>query len=346
MTRLEQRYNELVASGWGPEIDLPFVEVPTGDGFGTWFTWTTAGGVNVALYDSPNTAPSEVHGAILVTYQAQQGPLGSLGYPISDEYDDVVGSTVVGRVSDFERGSIFWSSADGQTTVMTTGPVTQDYEIFDGVDVSYAQGKINWDNAVNHGGVQFAYIKATEGDNLVDNRFNANWSASSGRLPRGAYHFFRPRATPDAALDQANNFVGTLNAAGGIGELPPMVDVEDSGVPPAAAAASLQFFLSNVAQSLGREPIIYTFPSFWRHQMGGTAQFDQSYKLWIANYGKKRTDGGYDTKSGSPVLPPGWSNWAVWQHAVQPGVAGIATLVDRDIIMVPTGTSIQDFLTS
>ncbi|WP_228835243.1 LGFP repeat-containing protein [Nocardia abscessus] len=117
MTRLEQRYNELVASGWGPGVDLPFLNVPTGDGVGTWFTWTTTGGVNVALYDSPDTEPFEVHGVILLTYQAQEGPLGILGYPTSDEYDHVVGPTVVGRVSDFERGAIFWSSADGQTAV-------------------------------------------------------------------------------------------------------------------------------------------------------------------------------------------------------------------------------------
>ncbi len=67
-----------------PALPLPFVDVPVGDGVGTWFTWATASGVNVAIYDHPNVGTFEVHGTILLAYQAQGGPLGALGYPTSD----------------------------------------------------------------------------------------------------------------------------------------------------------------------------------------------------------------------------------------------------------------------
>lgn len=107
MTRLAERYNQLVGQGWGPTFPLPFVDIPVGDEQGTFFSWVSSQGVLVTIYDRPGAeATFEVHGAILDSYVAQGGPQGFLGYPVSDEKDDVVGTAVLGRVSDFERGSI------------------------------------------------------------------------------------------------------------------------------------------------------------------------------------------------------------------------------------------------
>lgn len=118
MSRLEAKYNLLVSQGWTPALPLPFVDVPVGDGIGTWFTWATTTGAPMAVYDNPSVGTFEVHGAILADFLAQSGPLGALGYPISDE-----GPDSAGRVSEFQFGSIFWMSATGQTTTMITGPV-------------------------------------------------------------------------------------------------------------------------------------------------------------------------------------------------------------------------------
>jgi len=255
MTRLANRYNELVAQGWGPALPLPFVEMAVGDGAGTFFSWITASGAAVTLYDRPDLpAAFEVHGAILASYVAQGGPLGALGYPVSDEKNDVVGGTVLGRMSDFERGAIFWSQQTGQVTTMAIGPVTEDFEIFDGIDVSVAQGGIDWVN-VAAGGIQFAYIKATEGTG-TDPNFTTNWTASRGRLPRGAYHVFHPAAVPDAARPQADHFAAVVAGAGDGRELAPVVDVELGGATPAQCVASLQFFLGILSQSIGRQPVI------------------------------------------------------------------------------------------
>src|ERR671910_485801 len=59
-----------------------------------------------------------------------------------------------------------------------------------GVDVSSHQSEIDWENVAGDG-IEFAYIKATEGGDYVDERFQQNWddSAAAG-LDRGAYHFF------------------------------------------------------------------------------------------------------------------------------------------------------------
>lgn len=50
----------------------------------------------------------EVHGAILAKYDAAGG-LGRFGFPISDETDVRRGTAVIGKVSEFESASIYWS---------------------------------------------------------------------------------------------------------------------------------------------------------------------------------------------------------------------------------------------
>ena len=59
-----------------------------------------------------------------------------------------------------------------------------------GIDVSHHQGPIDW-TALPVQGVDFAYIKATEGGDHRDTRFAENWRASrAAGVRRGAYHFF------------------------------------------------------------------------------------------------------------------------------------------------------------
>src|SRR5262245_48058079 len=59
-----------------------------------------------------------------------------------------------------------------------------------GVDVSHHQGHIAWAKLPRQG-VDFAYIKATEGGDHADSRFSINWRAAhAAGIRRGAYHFF------------------------------------------------------------------------------------------------------------------------------------------------------------
>src|SRR5207248_3200517 len=62
-----------------------------------------------------------------------------------------------------------------------------------GVDVSSWQGAaIDW-HAVAATGVSFAYIRAGEGDSLVDGDFRLNWYRATGAgVVPGAYLFFHP----------------------------------------------------------------------------------------------------------------------------------------------------------
>ena len=51
-----------------------------------------------------------------------------------------------------------------------------DYPVH-GIDVSKFQGEIDW-SKVADSGVKFAWIKATEGGDRVDERFEANWEGA------------------------------------------------------------------------------------------------------------------------------------------------------------------------
>ena len=351
MASIEEKFAELVAAGFQPLGNPPVIPLPLPDGVGTFFTFVTTGGP-VTIYHHPDVGAFEVHGAILTAYLGQQGPQGDLGYPVSDEYDNVVGGQVVGRVNDFQAGSIFWDAASGEVQVVMSVPLpTTDFEIIVGIDVSTFQGTIDWQRVATQGTtdgetVQFAYIKASEGNTGRDARFAANWANSNGLLPRGAYHFFRATSVVDGTRPQADNFIAVLNATGDIGELPPMVDVESlpAGVTAAQAEASLMFFLQIVEQAFGRRLVIYTYPSFWSHGMANSQTFSQSFHLWIANYGAKRADGGFEARRRPPVIPGGWPTFSIWQNAVKPGVPGIQGLVDRDVAVIPSNVDLATFL--
>ena len=93
-----------------------------------------------------------------------------------------------------------------------------------GVDVSSYQGDIDWD-VLSSQGIEFAYIKATEGSSTVDRCFEANWQgASKTDLRIGAYHFFSFESSGE---NQAKLFCGTVKALPDM--LPPVIDVEFYG---------------------------------------------------------------------------------------------------------------------
>ena len=59
-----------------------------------------------------------------------------------------------------------------------------------GIDVSKYQGDIDWHKAKTSG-VSFAFIKATEGGDRVDDMFDEHWrGAKAAGVPRAPYHFY------------------------------------------------------------------------------------------------------------------------------------------------------------
>jgi lysozyme len=184
-----------------------------------------------------------------------------------------------------------------------------------GIDVSKAQGTVSWP-AVTGAGYVFAYIKATDGQDYVDPDFKANWTgAAQAGLLRGAYHFFRAEDSPEV---QADFFWNTVNGMGD-GELPLVVDIEKNmDQTNSVVLSNLTQFLQDLERLSGRQPMIYTYTSFWNGL--GSGGFG-NYPLWIAEY----------TTAPAPVLPNGWTNWVFWQHAQDGKVSGVTGDVDLNV---------------
>lgn len=186
-----------------------------------------------------------------------------------------------------------------------------------GIDVSHFQQSVDW-TAAAAAGIQFCFIKATEGDSCVDRRFAANWKlAKLAGIARGAYHFFQP-AIP--VTSQANLFLRMVNPLEP-GDLPPVLDLEAptqwAPIPLPDRAARAVEWLEAVEQSLNRRPMVYLSPAFMSEVLHNASTL-AAYPLWIAHH----------TPSAAPEVPAPWKSWTFWQHAGQGTTAGVTTPVD------------------
>lgn len=192
-----------------------------------------------------------------------------------------------------------------------------------GIDVSYAQGTIDW-AAVHESGIAFALIKATEGVSIHDPQFARNWSVSkSAGIRRGAYHFFH---FSDDPVTQAQSFLASAQPQAG--DLLPAVDVETAdGITDVSLLVDrLSQFTTAVEKVLdGRRMLIYTDPGFWNSSMRGSDAFT-GHPLWVAEY----------NRDPAPQLPRGWRNWSIWQHDDNGTVTGITGAVDLDVYGGPS----------
>ncbi len=131
-------------------------------------------------------------------------------------------------------------------------PGLESGEVF-GIDVSHHQGPIDWP-AVADSEAEFVYIKATEGMDWIDPRFEENWRASSATdLLIGPYHFF---TFCSPGREQADHFISIVDFDSA--DLPPAVDLEIAGncttLPSRGEMKTeLSTFVELVEQAAGRE---------------------------------------------------------------------------------------------
>ena len=193
--------------------------------------------------------------------------------------------------------------------------ISEKYTI-NGIDVSYAQGKIDWPQvkAMDENGlhISFTFIKATEGEQFIDSFYQRNWrEAAKTGLICGAYHFFRAEKSGKI---QAQLFLKTVKPEKN--DLPLVVDIEQlDGVSPEKMRFALDEFFATLHRKTKVKPIIYSGLSFYRDYLKG--HYDE-YPLWIAHYDKPE-----DRINQA-------ANWQFWQHSSQATVNGIHHAVDFD----------------
>jgi lysozyme len=187
-----------------------------------------------------------------------------------------------------------------------------------GIDVSKWQLEIDWVK-VRQAGTRFAFIKATEGGDHLDENFRDNWrGAKAAGVPRGAYHFVywcRP------ARDQIRWFI--RNVPKDPDALPPVLDVEWnhlSRCPRTSAEkarAKMREMLKAFHAHYGKKPVIYTDITFHEDVLEGTTEFDD-YPFWIRSTAA-RPEARYHRRP-----------WEFWQFTTTGRVPGIVGDVDRN----------------
>ncbi len=187
-----------------------------------------------------------------------------------------------------------------------------------GIDISKWQGPVDWASA-RAAGTQFAFIKATEGGDHVDERFHENWHAAKrAGVPRGAYHFIwwcRP------AHEQAEWF--RRNVPPDPDALPPVLDLEwnnssrcSQRVPREQALAMTRTMLEAMEAHTGKRPIIYTDINFHADVLDG--ELDE-YPYWLRSVAAEPHER-YSNR-----------RWTFWQFTTTGRVPGVSGHVDRNV---------------
>ncbi|MBQ0764908.1 MAG: glycoside hydrolase family 25 protein [Sulfitobacter litoralis] len=188
-----------------------------------------------------------------------------------------------------------------------------------GIDVARFQDPLNWGEA-RVSGVNFAFIKATEGGDLLDPMFQNHWDgAGRAGVARGAYHFYYFCTTPEK---QARWFIENVPKTAGM--LPPVLDLEWNPFsptctlrPPAdTVRRNAQTFLSILRAHYGQQPVVYTTPEFYaQNDMGRLRDVEFWLRSTAAHPSEKYPN----------------ERWTFWQYTSTGRVTGAQGDIDIDI---------------
>lgn len=188
-----------------------------------------------------------------------------------------------------------------------------------GTDVSKYQGDIDWD-AAHANGVSFAFIKATEGGDRIDEKFARNFSGTrAARIPRAAYHFYY-FCTP--AAQQAAWFI--RNVPADPSALPPLIDLEwnpDSPTcttrpAPETVRSEVMIFSNALERHYGKRPLLYVTPDFYRDNLQGHFKSHQFFLRAVADH----PSGVYPDRA-----------WSFWQYSGTGSIPGIKGGADMNV---------------
>jgi lysozyme len=182
-----------------------------------------------------------------------------------------------------------------------------------GIDLSRFQTSVDWREA-RANGVNFAFIKATEGGDRVDPMFEEHWrGAAAAGVRRGAYHFFyhcRP------AAEQARWFIKAVPRSPGA--LPPVLDMEWTPTSPtctirrdgATIREEARIFIDILERHYGQRPMIYTTVDFFQDTELWRLQGVEFWLRSVADH----PHGAYDGTA--------WSFWQYTSTGLVPGISG------------------------
>ena len=181
-----------------------------------------------------------------------------------------------------------------------------------GIDVSYAQGVIDWEKVKASGLVDFAILRAGYGKETsqVDKQFERNYSECKRLgIPVGAY-WYSYATTAAEAEQEANVCLQTIR--GKQFEYPVAFDIEEERSLPQANALCQAF--CSVLEAAGYYAAIYTFKSALENNI--RAAIKNRYDIFLSHVDIQQTD-----YAGS---------YGLWQYSWAGCISGISEDVDLD----------------
>lgn len=197
-----------------------------------------------------------------------------------------------------------------------------------GMDVSDWQGYIDY-TQVKNAGIEIVYIKASQGNSIVDSHFRTNYeNAKANGLKIGLYHFLTARSVPEAE-QQAQYFASVISGTSPDCKLAMDFEVFGNLTVEEINQISLAF-LQKVQALTGKEVIVYSDASNAANTF--QRQIADTYPLWVAEYG---------------VTTPKTGNWASYEgfqyndRGIVPGIQGYVDMdTFTDNIFLTSGDTI------
>lgn len=187
--------------------------------------------------------------------------------------------------------------------------------VYDGMDVSIYQGRIDF-TAAAQDGKEAVYIRAGQGFSYVDPNYQTNFeNAAAAGLDTGFYYYVTATNTADART-QAAAFARLIR--GMDYTMRPAMDYESFGNLGAATVNAVgRAFLEELQRLTGQIPTLYSntysAQTVWSSDVA-------AYPLWVAQY-----------NGGAPPENNGvWDSWSGYQYTSSGRVAGISGSVDLD----------------
>ena len=181
-----------------------------------------------------------------------------------------------------------------------------------GIDVSYAQGKIDWEKVKTSGKVDFAILRAGYGREYsqVDEQFARNYSECKRLgIPVGVY-WYSYATTAAEAKREAQVCLDTIQ--GKQFEYPVAFDIEEKDSLQNADALCKAF--CDAIEAAGYYAAIYTFKSALEYQLSDSIK--SRYDIFLSHIGVSKTD-----YSGT---------YGLWQYSWTGKIDGISGDVDLD----------------
>ena len=185
----------------------------------------------------------------------------------------------------------------------------------EGIDVSRYQGVIDWEAVAASNEICYAYMKATEGESLVDRMYRRNiQEARKAGFRVGSYHFYRPNVNWKSQVKNMTQHVRAEEQ-----DLVPIVDIEVRGrVNEEKFIRDLKQFVRAVEEYYGCKPLLYTYHNFYNKHLVG---YFHGYQWMIARY-----------REDAPTLNDG-TDYIMWQYTASGEIEGVSGDVDRSCIM-------------